>query len=121
MSEQHTPQAEQDSSPIPMWTLGWRLQRSLAHAGIDVATITDELGVSRSTASRWMNDHGAAPRAAYVKQWALRCGVPYEWLATGQEPSSGPNDPSGQGVSQTGCIADATREATVYLFQPIAA
>lgn len=76
---------------IPQWTLGWRLQRSLAHAGISVEKIADELGVSRSTVSRWMNDHGT-PRSIYVKEWALRCGVPYHWLATGEElgPDSGP-------------------------------
>jgi transcriptional regulator with XRE-family HTH domain len=66
---------------IPEWTLGWRLQRSLAHAGIAVEEIADEMGVSRSTVSRWLNDRGAAPKQAYLKMWALRTGVPFAWLA----------------------------------------
>lgn len=121
MSEQHSPQQDQDTtSLIPAWTLGWRLQRALAHADLTTTDIADELGISRSTVSRWTNDHGAAPRAAYVKQWALRCGVPYEWLISGQEPSNGPATPGGQGISQTGCIADDFHEAAVYAF-PVAA
>lgn len=74
---------------IPEWTLGWRMQRALAHAGISVNDIADEMGVSRATISRWINDKGAPPRIAYIKQWAFRTGVPYEWLAN--------MDPSGRG------------------------
>src|SRR6266705_6716894 len=65
---------------VPEWTLGWRMQRALAHAGMSVEQMAGELGVSRSTISRWLNDRGAAPRAAYLKLWALRTGVPYGWL-----------------------------------------
>jgi transcriptional regulator with XRE-family HTH domain len=84
---------------IPQWTLGWRLQRSLSHANLTSEAMASELGVVRSTISRWMNDRGAPPRAGYLKAWALRCGVPYLWLATGQEgaPDSGP----GLGVEPT--------------------
>lgn len=64
---------------IPDWTLGWRLQRSLAHAGIGIEEMAAELGVSRSTISRWVNDHGE-PRVGYLKLWALRTGVPIGWL-----------------------------------------
>jgi transcriptional regulator with XRE-family HTH domain len=65
---------------VPEWTLGWRMQRALKHAEISVEAIAEELGVSRSSVSRWLNDRGAPPRAAYLKMWALRTGVPYEWL-----------------------------------------
>lgn len=68
---------------IPEWTLGWRLQRSLAHAGISVEQMAAELGVSRSTVSRWMNDRGASPRSIYVRQWARKCGVSLGWVETG--------------------------------------
>ena len=77
---------------IPEWTLGWRLQRSLAHAEISVEEIADEMGVSRSTVSRWLNDRGAPPKAAYVKMWAFRTGVPYAWLSD--------TDPTGRGGSK---------------------
>lgn len=81
---------DQHGPTVPEWTLGWRLQRALGHAGLTTEAIAQELEVSRSTVSRWMNDHGSAPRALYVKEWALRTGVPYVWLATGVEPSDGP-------------------------------
>lgn len=67
---------------IPEWTLGWRLQRSLAHAGVSIDEMAEELGVSRQSVSRWLNEHGM-PRRAYLKLWALRTGVPLEWLVSG--------------------------------------
>lgn len=70
---------------VPTWTLGWRLQRALSFAGLSVEQMAEELGASRSSLSRWMNDRGSPPKAAYVKLWALRCGVPYEWLIHGDE------------------------------------
>ncbi len=82
MSE--SPQSPQ-AGAIPAWTIGWRMQRALAHAGVSVEEISDELGVSRSSVSRWLNDR-ALPRAAYLKVWALRTGVAYEWLAGDQFP-----------------------------------
>lgn len=71
-----------ESTQIPDWTLGWRMQRSLAHAGLSIEEMSAELGVSRSTVSRWVNDHGE-PRIGYLKLWALRCGVPLDWLLEG--------------------------------------
>ena len=65
---------------VPEITLGWRLQIALAHAGMGHQQMADILGVSRSTISRWLHDEGARPRAAFLKQWALACGVPFEWL-----------------------------------------
>jgi transcriptional regulator with XRE-family HTH domain len=64
---------------IPPWTQGWRLQRSLAHAGMTTEDMADELGVARSTVSRWCNDKGR-PTKGYLKLWALRTGVSMDWL-----------------------------------------
>lgn len=65
---------------VPAWTLGWRLQRSLGHAQMSVEQMTQELGVSRSTLSRWLNDRGAPPKRAYLQQWAALTRVPADWL-----------------------------------------
>ena len=73
-----------ESIETPEWTLGWRLQRALAHAGMTTEEMAAELGVTRQTVSRWINERGAQPRAGFVKLWALRCGVPYEWLVAGE-------------------------------------
>lgn len=91
----------ESAGQIPAWTLGWRMQRALAHAGISVNEIAEEMGVSRATISRWINDKGAPPRAAYLKQWALRTGVPYLWLTD--------MDPTGRG----GQMIKATQKAQV--------
>lgn len=89
MSEQST---SLQAFSIPEWTLGWRMQRALAHADVSVQQMADELGMARSSLSRWLNDHGTPPRAAFVKMWALRTGVPYEWLVTGTVPQPNPDD-----------------------------
>jgi transcriptional regulator with XRE-family HTH domain len=73
---------------IPEWTLGWRLKRSLAYAGISVEQMSDYLGVSRSSVSRWLNDRDE-PRSGFLRVWALRCGVPYTWLRDGTIPPDG--------------------------------
>lgn len=74
---------------VPDWTLGWRMQRALAHAEVSVEEIAEEIGVSRSTVSRWLNDRGMPPRPGYVKLWALRTGVDHSWLLGTQRPQPG--------------------------------
>jgi transcriptional regulator with XRE-family HTH domain len=76
----------------PRVTLGWRLQISLAHGDVSVQQMAEELGVSRSTVSRWLNEHGAPPRVAFLKQWALRTGVAYDWLCPEQDSNLQPTD-----------------------------
>lgn len=72
-----------DNTTIPDWTLGWRMRRALGHADVSVQEMADELGVTRSTLTRWMSDIGAAPRPAFLRVWAMRTGVDYQWLSTG--------------------------------------
>lgn len=76
---------------VPDWPLSWRLRRALEYAGVSVGEMARELGVNRATISRWTHGSGR-PRAAYLKVWALRCGVRYEWLFDGTVSA----DPSGQ-------------------------
>jgi len=60
-----------------------RLRKALREAEVSVNDMADYLGVSRNTVSRWIN--GAVPAKAHVMRlWALRTGVPYEWLAAGR-------------------------------------
>jgi transcriptional regulator with XRE-family HTH domain len=70
---------------VPEWTLPWRMQRAMAHADLRIEDMAAELGVSRATVSRWLNEHGGPPRIGYLKLWALRCGVPLEWLRSGED------------------------------------
>src|SRR5665647_3920943 len=80
---------------IPELTLGWRLQMALGHANLTVQEMADELGMSRGSLSRWLNDRGAPPRPVFIKAWALRTGVPAEWLLTGHAENPRPGDPDG--------------------------
>lgn len=75
---------------IPEWTLGWRLQRALAHSGMSVEQMARDLGVTRTTISRWLHDRGT-PRLVYIRQWALMTGVPLGWLVAGDEPVAAPD------------------------------
>ena len=93
-----TDPASEAAGRIPPLSLGWRFQMSLRQAEMSVQDMADELGASRSTLSRWMNDRGTPPKAAFVKQWALRTGVPYTWLATGEAENPRPVDPDGGSV-----------------------
>lgn len=78
-----------DTMTEPEWTLGWRMRRALAHADLQIEDMAAELGVGRTTVSRWLNDHGGRPRIGYLKLWAMRCGVPLEWLTTGNVRTPG--------------------------------
>lgn len=77
---------QQSSSEIPELTLGWRLKMALEHNHVSRSEMAEELGVDPATITRWTGDRGAPPKAGFLKQWALRCGVPYEWLVTGNTP-----------------------------------
>lgn len=83
-----------NSGRVPEITLGWRLRMSLESAGISVQKIADELGYSRSTISRWLNDQDE-PRPAVMAQWALLTGVDRGWLDTGKVSSPPPTPPNG--------------------------
>ena len=76
-------------STYPQLTLGWRLRMALEHAGVTVNEMADVLGIkSRDTMAAWLHDR-RTPRAAYVRQWAVKTGVPYNWLV-GADPGLDP-------------------------------
>jgi transcriptional regulator with XRE-family HTH domain len=73
----------QPTTNVPTWTLGDRLAKSLDHAGVSVADMAEHLGVSRNTVGNYTSGR-TEPRKVVVMAWALRCGVPLEWLTTGE-------------------------------------
>ncbi len=95
---------------IPEWTLGWRLNRSLAAADVGHGEMADYLGVHRSTISRWIGDQGAPPKDGYIRMWAIRCGVDYEWLATGLvDLTRFGGDTGGQVIDASGWLSRTPR------------
>lgn len=77
---------------IPEWTLGWRMQRAMGHAGMTTLEIAEAMDLSRTTVSRWMND-ATKPKRAFLMQFALVTGTNLEWLETGNAPQ--PDGPEG--------------------------
>lgn len=67
---------------VPEWTLADRMRKSLEAAGLGVQEMADELGVTRGAVGKWINGH-VTPRRPVLMAWALRTGVPLEWLETG--------------------------------------
>lgn len=58
------------------------MNKALAHAGVTHLEMAEHLGVNPSTMRTWTSGR-IRPRAGMLRQWALRCGVPYEWLLNG--------------------------------------
>lgn len=78
---------------VPSWDLADRMRKSLREADISVQEMADYFEVSRNTVSAWINGR-TPPAPQSVKLWALRTGVPYEWLRSGAvQPHDGPDGP----------------------------
>lgn len=80
--------------------LGDRLAKALHVAGVSTTEMADELEVARSTISNYLNGH-TKPKGLYLRIWALKTGVPLEWLETGNFPDTGETEkaptPKGEG------------------------
>lgn len=63
-----------------------RLRKSLHAAGMSSQEMADYLGVNRNTISRYINDE-REPKRSVLLLWALRTGVPMEWIETGNTPT----------------------------------
>lgn len=72
-----------------------RLALALEAADVEPEEMADTLGVSRATVYNYMAGT-RNPKLGMVKQWALRCYVPWEWIVTGELP-----DPSDGGDTET--------------------
>lgn len=81
---------------IPQWTLGDRLRKARLHAGLEQTELAKEIGIGRTSIVKYEKDVQVPPRPV-ILSWALRCGVPFEWLSNGHVPA-GHGGP-GPGVS----------------------
>ena len=59
------------------------MRKSLRTSGVGVQEMADYLGVARNTVSTWINGR-IEPSTQTIRLWALRTGVPYEWLRDGE-------------------------------------
>lgn len=86
-----------DRGSIPQWDLADRMRKAMRESGLSVQDLADYFECSRNTVSAWINGR-VTPSGQSVRLWALRTGVPYEWLRTGKEPDSDPDPTSGLGI-----------------------
>jgi transcriptional regulator with XRE-family HTH domain len=78
--------SEQPASPsgVPQWDLPDRMRKALRVSNIGVQEMADYLGVARNTVSTWINGR-IEPSTQTLRLWAMRTGVPYEWLTEGDD------------------------------------
>ncbi|MFD2840113.1 helix-turn-helix domain-containing protein [Populibacterium corticicola] len=85
---------------IPQFTMGDRLRKAREQAGLESSEFADEIGVSRNTITNYERDK-VAPRKIVLKAWALRTGVPIQWLETGIAPSPNPDGLENAAISDS--------------------
>lgn len=83
-----------DTANAPEWDLADRLRKALREAEVSSQEMAEYLEIGRHTVSNWINGR-TRPRKSDLRLWAMRCGVPYEWLATGQLPRGSSDQPRG--------------------------
>ncbi|MEH3142473.1 MAG: helix-turn-helix transcriptional regulator [Mycobacterium kyogaense] len=83
-----------DGLAVPQWDLADRLMKSLRVANMSQQQMADHLEVHRNTVNGWLNGKGKPPTRPMLIAWALRTGVPFEWVANGDSGRpDGPDDP----------------------------
>lgn len=70
---------------VPEFDLADRMRKALRTAGVGSTEIADYLGVARATVSNWINGH-VTPSKQTLRLWAMRTGVSFDWLQTGENP-----------------------------------
>jgi transcriptional regulator with XRE-family HTH domain len=75
----------------PGWTLGDGMHCGLRNAGISVGEMANYLEVNRNTVGGWLNDRHV-PSSQTLRLWAMRTGVPYEWLCAIRDSNPEPAD-----------------------------
>lgn len=80
-----------EQGTVPDFAMRHRLQLAREHAGYTRQQLADAIEVSRNTVLN-AETGKTAPRKLMINAWALACGVPASWLATGTQsgPQGGP-------------------------------
>ena len=76
---------------VPTWELRHRLVRSMEFAGLGAEEMAEFLGMHHNSVYGWTAGK-RVPKIGILRLWAMRTGVPYEWLLTGQASTNGPDD-----------------------------
>ncbi len=95
MSTQH--------ATIPEFDITDRLRKAREIAGLTQQQLATEMGVAKTTVSNYEAGATTNHRTIVLNAWSAATGVPVAWLRWGVTV---PDDPSGLGNHQKGCIAD---------------
>jgi len=96
-----------EGATVPSIEMYDRMRIALRHANVGVSEMADYLGVTRQTVGNWINGH-VKPSRQSLLLWALRTGVPLEWIETGTVSDSSehekprPDGPDGAAVRHQG-------------------
>ena len=101
-----------DHSALPTVEVRHRLRIAREWAGLDQEQLAERMEVVRATVSNAETGR-SNPSRKTVRDWALACGVPREWILTGEHPDSGPEPSSGLGIIRTEHRAPASKHASV--------
>lgn len=85
----------QTAGGVPEFTICDRLRKARELTGLDQGPFAKEIGVSRGTVSTYEREEDAAFKPIVMQAWALRTGVPVEWLLTGMDSGNRPTPPGG--------------------------
>lgn len=70
--------------PLPEFEMRHRMSLALEYGSVSINEMARHLGASRTTISNYL--HGRTqPRRADLIAWAMRCGVPFDWLVGDDE------------------------------------
>ncbi len=84
---------------IPAWTTGDRLRKAREGRGMGQQQMADEIGISRRSVSAYEGG-GSTPKRPVLLSWALRTGVPLEWLRSGTAEAPQPEGPGSERARQ---------------------
>jgi transcriptional regulator with XRE-family HTH domain len=70
------------ATQVPEFDVADRMRKALRTSGVGAQEMAEYLGVCRNSVSNWINGHHPADRRTLLL-WALRTGVPFEWLDRG--------------------------------------
>ena len=76
------PETVQEHEIVPEWDKADRLRKALRMAGVKPGEMASYLDVEPHAISRWLSGRINSSQQS-VRLWALRTGVPLEWLLTG--------------------------------------
>gem|GEM_PF-1356078 len=105
-------QQPEDLTELLKWDLSDRLRKSLAVSKVGVSEMAEALGVNRMTVSRWLSG-AVEPKLSVLRRWAMRAGVPLEWIVTGVLNDKTP-PPSGEGVPNPSFLSESNRRPFHY-------